>query len=203
MSKYQISINEEKHRKASWDQVEHATIGCIPWKKFGIKYNSFAQITGFNDGFCVKLMSDEPEPLSTCTGLNDNVYCDSCLEFFLQPCKYDNRYFNFEFTAQGAMYLGVGSSRQDHNKLKPKNYIDLFEVRPVDDGNYWGIEFFIPDSFIGQYFKKYKHLSDSMRGNFYKCGDRTKNPHYLCWNYINSKAPDFHRPECFGALIPF
>ena len=40
-----------------------------------------------------------------------------------------------------------------------------------------------------------------MKGNFYKCGDDTKYPHFGCWNEVVWEEPDFHRPECFGDLI--
>ncbi|MBF1073685.1 MAG: hypothetical protein HXL32_03115, partial [Prevotellaceae bacterium] len=40
----------------------------------------------------------------------------------------------------------------------------------------------------------------TVRANFYKCGDKTLNPHFLSWNAINSPSPDFHRPDCFGEL---
>jgi hypothetical protein len=40
-----------------------------------------------------------------------------------------------------------------------------------------------------------------MKGNFQKCGDKTKFPHYGSWNRIDTPEPDFHRPEYFGDLI--
>ena len=39
------------------------------------------------------------------------------------------------------------------------------------------------------------------KGNFYKCGDETKTPHYGSWNPIENPTPDFHRPEGFGELV--
>ena len=44
-------------------------------------------------------------------------------------------------------------------------------------------------------------LPVSLRGNFYKCGDKTAHPHYLSWNPIKTPKPDFHRPEFFGELL--
>ena len=37
-------------------------------------------------------------------------------------------------------------------------------------------------------------------GNFYSCGDETPAPHYAAWSPVETKAPDFHRPEFFGEL---
>ena len=42
---------------------------------------------------------------------------------------------------------------------------------------------------------------ESIRANFYKCGDKTAHPHYLSWSPIDTPKPDFHRPEFFGELI--
>jgi hypothetical protein len=40
----------------------------------------------------------------------------------------------------------------------------------------------------------------SFRANFYKCGDKLSNPHYVTWNPIGTEKPDYHRPEHFGKL---
>jgi hypothetical protein len=40
-----------------------------------------------------------------------------------------------------------------------------------------------------------------MRGNFYKCGDKTIHPHYGCWSPIELPKPDFHCSDFFGEII--
>lgn len=42
--------------------------------------------------------------------------------------------------------------------------------------------------------------ANSIKGNFYKCGDKTAKPHYVSWSPIATPSPDFHRPEYFGCL---
>ena len=44
-------------------------------------------------------------------------------------------------------------------------------------------------------------LPEKLRGNIYKCGDRTAHPHYLSWAPIGTPSPDFHRPEYFGEVL--
>jgi hypothetical protein len=44
------------------------------------------------------------------------------------------------------------------------------------------------------------NLPETIRANFYKCGDSTAVPHYLSWSHIATETPDFHRPEFFGEL---
>ena len=39
---------------------------------------------------------------------------------------------------------------------------------------------------------------DEFSGNLYKCGDKTKIPHYLSWHPIDTLKPDFHQPYYFG-----
>jgi hypothetical protein len=37
-------------------------------------------------------------------------------------------------------------------------------------------------------------------GNFYKCGDKLKQPHFLSWKPVVLPSPDFHQPRFFGQL---
>jgi hypothetical protein len=37
----------------------------------------------------------------------------------------------------------------------------------------------------------------TLRGNLYKCADKSKTPHYLSAFPIETEKPDFHRPEFF------
>jgi hypothetical protein len=39
-----------------------------------------------------------------------------------------------------------------------------------------------------------------IKANFYKCGDKTEEPHYLSWSPIDTPEPDFHVPSFFGLL---
>ncbi len=41
----------------------------------------------------------------------------------------------------------------------------------------------------------------TLRGNFYKCGDLTSDPHYLSWAPISFERPNFHLSAFFGTLI--
>ena len=38
------------------------------------------------------------------------------------------------------------------------------------------------------------------RANFYKCGDKLTVSHYVTWNLMGTKKPDYHQPEHFGLL---
>jgi hypothetical protein len=147
--------------------------------------------------------------------MNDDVFRDSCVEFFFCPDPFkDKRYFNFEMNAIGTLLLGLGVDRQSRTRLKGeppeqfniktslnKKNIDL-PVKEFWTVEYWTVEYTIPFEFIKKYFPKLEFKSkQKMTGNFYKCGDETKFPHYGSWNPIKTPQPDFHRPEFFGELI--
>jgi hypothetical protein len=41
----------------------------------------------------------------------------------------------------------------------------------------------------------------TLRGNFYKCGDKLPRAHYLSWSPIDTPRPSFHEPGFFGTLV--
>jgi len=143
----------------------------------------------------------------TARGLSRDVWHDSCLECFLMPKpEIDARYFNFELNPAGAMYLGLGTSRKDNVFLEGED-ISQFDISPFREemGNgvtLWGVQAQIPLAFLRRFFPLIKFEPGiKMRANFYKCGEKTPKPHYACWSMVNTREPDFHRPECFGLLM--
>lgn len=128
---------------------------------------------------------------------------DSCLEFFFSPCLGDLRYFNMEWSPLKTLYLGFGSSIEDLTRLIVEEPQALFEpdVRFREDG--WEITFQVPYGFIRRFFPGFTAApSGSIRGNFYKCGDKTSNPHHLAWCPITRTGRStFHTPTDFGTLI--
>jgi hypothetical protein len=100
------------------------------------------------------------------------------------------------------MYLGFGQNRYNSVRQVRDDYRSLFAVEPFSFAGGWGINFSIPASFISLYIPSFSLKKGSiMRGNFYKCGDETKQPHYLAWNPVVSEEPDFHLSKSFGNLI--
>ena len=67
----------------------------------------------------------------------------------------------------------------------------------VGDFISWGMKLSIPASLFGM--NSFEGVQ--IRGNLYKCGDKTKTPHYLSAFTIKTEKPDFHRPEFFDILI--
>ena len=193
-----------------WDEAEKADITYYPWDQNGYMPKTEARVVYTEKGLHVFLISYEKEIMATRENLNDPVYRDSCMEFFFNPNpENDSRYMNFEYNPLGTLNLGFGKDRYERIKIAGKSP-ELFQIHPsvtkktLDDysGLFWSVQFFIPFDFIENYYGKLNFKPGmKMTGNFYKCAEDTKYPHFGCWNEVISKAPDFHRPECFGCLV--
>jgi hypothetical protein len=184
-----------------WDRVEKAELDHALWLARPEGLSAFGQVCYGPDKLKVRLTAYEKEPLARSEGLTDWIHLDSALEFFFCPLRDDPRYFNFEFNPLGAVYLGFGFDRHRSVRQLIPDYRRLFSAAPFNFDGGWGIEFAIPASFIRIYMPSFKlETGLEMRGNFYKCGDETKTPHYLAWNPIDCDHPEFHRPGDFGRL---
>ncbi|MBR6891110.1 MAG: hypothetical protein IKN05_08980 [Clostridia bacterium] len=127
------------------------------------------------------------------------VWTDSCLEFFFQPFEGDPRYMNIEVNAAGAALIGIGAGREGRRVLAEcPGGMDIRASRHA--GAWWAVAYSLPYALIGALFARAFRPGGVARGNFYKC-DESIHPHFGSWNPIDAPAPDFHRPECFGALV--
>lgn len=137
----------------------------------------------------------EADPLRTKKADFENVWEDSCVEFFCEAPQ--GRYFNFEFNANG---VGTFSSRRarnvDRRSLDGTAVLEIGRQVAINDAN-WQLLVTIPWKLLEIKPEKGRKI----RANFYKCGDKTAYPHFLMWNEIDCEKPDFHRPECFGELV--
>lgn len=136
---------------------------------------------------------------------NSPVHQDSCVEFFVQPKNDDPHYYNFEFNCIGTI---DAARRLDRHNTTPLTDEQLNQVKRVAScGNKpfeevegmftWNLLVVIPLDLIGI---KYEGTPVKLRGNFYKCADKTSVPHFLSWSPVDTPEPDFHRPEFFADL---
>jgi hypothetical protein len=184
-----------------WGTVPVAKIDNAQWCPSPAGLKAGAQLCYDARLLYVRLNTEERAILARYTGLYDMVCRDSCLEFFFCPLPGDGRYFNFEFNPNGAMYLGFGPNREQSARQIICGYKELFRVASYRFDGGWGITFCIPASFIQIYMPSFMLIHGQvLRGNFYKCGEDTQSPHYMAWNPMSSREPDFHRPADFGQL---
>lgn len=132
---------------------------------------------------------------------NENVWEDSCVEFFI---SFDSRetYYNVEFNVLGVGLVGYGTSvKSDRNRLSAEEILQInafSSVQTIDGKKSWQQILQIP-------FSVFKVNAEDLKGkqahaNFYKCGDALPNPHFIAWNDIDNPTPNFHLPQFFGEV---
>jgi hypothetical protein len=148
----------------------------------------------------------EKEITANFTQINDFVYKESCVEFFINLFPNEtNSYFNFEVNAIGTIYVAFGNSKtrkeltiEEINRIKiQSSQKEPFVGKLKSD--YWEVKLQIPFNIMEKYYNK-KFERKYAKANFYKCGDETKFPHFGCWNKVISDKPNFHLPEYFGDI---
>jgi len=181
-------------------------IGELNWRGNGYSPEASFSIARTRNEILLKYYVKETWFKAEKTETNQEVYEDSCVEFFVSPSD-DGIYYNFEFNAIGTCLMGAGTGRHDR-KRADSSVID--EIRrlasagnsPVSEiqGDFaWTLTLAIPFSTL-IYHNMDVREGSIFRANFYKCGDKLKMPHYITWNPVGTDKPDFHRPEFFGSL---
>lgn len=134
------------------------------------------------------------------------VWEDSCCEFFCCPDT-EGGYYNLEANCIGTVLLCNGKGRENRTPASHRTLADIdrwaslgCEPFGTRDGRQaWELALAVP---VSSFFRHtLKSLSgQTVSANFYKCGDKTRQPHFLSWNPISLPAPDFHCPEFFGEV---
>jgi len=183
----------------NWETIPAAPIDTHLWSDIYTIIPS-AQAAWDENHLYIRLQAIEPHIRREYTGDWDPVCEDSCLEFFFCPKAGDQRYFNFEGNPNGSLYVGFGNAGDDRCRL-------LHEIRntihatPFEIPGGWGLELKIPVTFIRIFVPEFKLYSGlTLRGNFFKCGDKTEQVHYMSWNPVEVSYPCFHMPQFFGEI---
>lgn len=163
------------------------------------KVTAWAQLCYDEQALYVRLSAREENIRAELTGKLDEICEDSCLEFFFCPMEDDRRYFNIECNPNGYLFVGFGSNVDELVRLVPESPSILPVAKRIPGG--WETVYAIPYSFIRIFFPTFSPASGcSIRANFYKCGDKTEIPHYLCWNPVPYQRYAFHNPDAFGMV---
>lgn len=180
---------------SEWERAEIGEIKIRNWDVDYIAPETYFKVLCGPEGLSVYFHTKETNLRAECKEENGRVCDDSCVEFFFKPDPWDTRYMNFEINPKGVMYLGIGSGRDDNEKL----YVDRtqFSIETIPNEGDWSTKIYIPYSFLSNYFKS---ISKVCKANFYKCGELTSKPHYASWSPISVPQPDFHTPDFFGFL---
>jgi hypothetical protein len=142
------------------------------------------------------------------------VYCDSCVEFFVQP-KPTAGYFNIEMNCGGALLMyyiedpkrtGDGFAKYTPIRAEDARQLVIHHSMPsiVDpervEPTIWRIGAIIPTPMLESYVGALGDpAGQAWRGNFYKCAEKSSHPHWASWSPIGQTL-NFHQPEFFGEL---
>lgn len=151
-------------------------------------------------GFYAYLETDEQPILARYFDRDDPVYQDSCLEVFLAPVNGRDEYINFEINPNGAYLSQFGRERNGRVFIKElTDKVPQVHAEKLENG--WCAELFIPKELISDlYGCDFSVNTGEIRGNFYKCADDSKTPHYAALFPVDSAALGFHNPDRFGTI---
>ncbi|RCW31592.1 carbohydrate-binding family 9-like protein [Marinilabilia salmonicolor] len=182
------------------------TIETVNWKEFPYQPQvSFAMAYNENHLFLnFKVQEQHIRAMETET--NGNVWEDSCCEFF---CAFDDEgYYNIETNCIGTQLIGWGANKEERTLLNPET-IDAVQkhstlkrrtIEPQSGRFEYQLTLIIPAAtFVNHPGVKFTS-GMQLKGNFYKCGDKTPEPHFISWNPIEIEDPNFHRPDFFGVI---
>lgn len=190
---------------SGWADIETfniINIDCVPWPdRFPYGPRVKASLAHTSEALLIRFDVTEEGVRAVCTEPNGKVWEDSCVEFFVKDPQ-SRYYFNFETNCIGVGLAAKRISRQEFAHFDAEQMAQVkrrasLPCEPVEASGetHWSIELEIPFSVLDCPAKPAELLA-----NFYKCGDKTATPHYVCWAEVLTSSPDFHRPEYFGKL---
>jgi len=185
---------------------EGHSVETVNWEKFPYKPEVKFNIAWGDREIYIKYYVRETNVKAEKTICNEMVCEDSCVEFFVSPSD-DGIYYNLECNPIGTVLMGSGHGRHDGVRADARIISGIRRLTTMGAEPFaeisgdirWSVTLAIP---LETFFQH--EITDlrgkSFRANFYKCGDKLSNPHYVTWNPIVTEKPDYHRPEYFGRL---
>lgn len=188
------------------ERIGFQPINTVNWDAYPYRPKVEFRIAHTTNAFLLHFQVKEASVRAKYGEDNGSVWTDSCVEFFSIPAG-DGIYYNIECSCIGTILVGAGAQRSDRQHA-PQEVMDQVQrwaslgrkpfVERIEECN-WEVALIIPYSVF------FKHNITTLDGqtvkaNFYKCGDELQTPHFLSWNPIPVETPDFHRPDCFGTL---
>ncbi|WP_455673785.1 carbohydrate-binding family 9-like protein [Phocaeicola sp.] len=188
------------------ENVAFQAIDTVNWKEYPYQPQVAFRIAHTDHAILIHYKVTEGSVRAKYGEDNGSVWTDSCVEFFSVPAA-DGIYYNMECNCIGTFLIGAGPQRNNREHA-PQEVMDKV-LRWASLGRQpfaervgectWEVALVVP------YTAFFKHHITSLDGqtvkaNFYKCGDELQTPHFLSWNPIKIENPDFHRPDFFGSL---
>ena len=183
-------------------------IDILNWPEYSYQPEVTFQIAHTDDSILLVYHVTEKHVLAKKTRTNSRTHQDSCVEFFVS-FEDDPNYYNFEFNGIGTVHLAYGPDSKNREFISShliQKHIDILPSlgkQPMDikkEKVSWTLSISM-DKNIFIHHPNLKFLNLKARGNFYKCGDLTIEPHFLSWNKVPTESPSFHQPKYFGTLV--
>lgn len=198
-----IARAEDVSQSFNEEAVEYNEISQVNWKEYPYKPDVKFAIAHDGEHIYLNWQVCENEVKAVCKKDGGEVWKDSCVEFFI---SFDGHtYYNIESNCMGKLVVATGSGRNKRESI-PEELIKEIKRwpslgdKPVEGmTGKWELSLIIPNSIFCPNELCPLNFTKAT-GNFYKCGDGLKQPHFLSWNAIESETPNFHLPEYFGKL---
>lgn len=177
-------------------------LSCVNWKEFPYAPEVSFHVAHTDKALVVLFDVKEDHVRAVSLEANGPVWEDSCVEIFLSvPGK--EGYFNFETNCIGTSLAAYRRSKTDADMFGPEQMGQIGTVASLPhevidrlgEGQEWSMLKIIPFSLLGLTEKP-----EMLTGNFYKCGDKCAQPHFLSWAPIDLPEPNFHCPEFFEEI---
>ncbi len=184
-----------------FERLAKYSITELNWKDYPYQPQVQFSIAYQHESIFLKYYVAEKDLKATYLKHNDPVYKDSCVEFFISFGD-DHKYYNFEFNSLGTCLAAYGKIKPERDYLSEEVIGKIKNKSSVGSHNglpYWELTVSLPrEVFCYHNLASFKGVKG--KANFYKCGDDLSEPHFLSWNRIETKMPDFHQPAFFGDI---
>ncbi len=186
------------------DKGQHFKIDRINWEEYPYLPKVDAYIARNQTHLVILYKVDGLDLRAKAMEDNGRVWEDSCCEFFVSHPT-DGTYYNFELNCIGTLLVSKRTSRHDPKPWNQEQLNKVLRFSSLERKEYdisgpvkpWTVAMCIPMELIGL---DKTDLPKELRANFYKCGDKTANVHFVSWSPINLPSPDFHCPQFFGTI---
>lgn len=178
-------------------------VSCANWAEYPYAPEVTLYLAFSDNALALLYRVNEEHILGTIMDDNGSVWEDSCVETFIKDPLSDN-YYNFEINCIATRLAALRRSRTDCDLFSAEKLskIRCFSSLPHEktdiintEQKEWNLALMIPFSLLGL-----DKAPDFLNVNFYKCGDKCRQPHYLSWSPIELPEPNFHCPEFFGRI---
>lgn len=201
-----VSVMKVKMIKSAGEleSVAPFQVECLLWgtKEIPKTYGYLGFVP--EDGFYLKMICEERDPLCAYEDDQAPVYRDSAMEAFFQFETEMSRgrrelYLNFEMNAKGALLAAYGEARIYRSYFSPDD-MKGFACRATKEKDKWSVELKIPVVILEKiYGPLHLGCGSTFTCNFYKISETAEIEHYASYSPIQTDTPSFHLPEFFAA----